>query len=128
MMLFGFFMLASLGLPGLSGFVGEFLVFLGTFAYWPVASAIATIVVILGAAYLMWMYQRLAFGELSDFLKGLGHHLTDINRTELLTLTPLVALTLLFGLFPGLVLDLVNQPVDLVLQSVASAGQIAVGR
>ena len=126
--LFGFFMLASLGLPGLSGFVGEFLVFLGTFVYWPVAGAVATVVVIIGAAYLMWMYQRVVFGEVSDFLKGLGHHLTDINRVELLTLTPLVALTLLFGLFPGLILNLVNQPVDQVLHQIAQAGAIAVGR
>jgi NADH-quinone oxidoreductase subunit M len=126
--LFGFFMLASLGLPGLSGFVGEFLVFLGTFVYWPPAAAVATIVVIIGAAYLMWMYQRVAFGEVSDFLKGLGSHLTDINRVELLTLTPLVALTLLFGLFPGLILNLVNQPVDQVLHQIAQAGAIAMGR
>ena len=83
---------------------------------------------ILGAAYLMWMYQRVVFGELSDFLKGLGSHLTDINRTELLTLTPVVALTLLFGLFPGLILNLVNQPVDQVLHQIAQAGAIAVGR
>ena len=122
-------MLASLGLPGLSGFVGEFLVFVGTFVYWPVVAATRRAGVILGAAYLMWMYQRVVFGDMSDFLKGLGHHLTDINRTELLTLTPLVALTLLFGLFPGLILDLVNQPVDQVLSPDRAAGwrAIAVG-
>jgi NADH-quinone oxidoreductase subunit M len=127
-MLFGFFMLASLGLPGLSGFVGEFLVFLGAFVYSPVASAIALLVVIIGAAYLMWMYQRVVFGELSEFLKGLGHHLTDINRIELVTLTPLVALTVLFGLFPGLVLDLVSAPVDQVLATLSQGANLAVGR
>jgi NADH-quinone oxidoreductase subunit M len=127
-MLFGFFMLASLGLPGLSGFVGEFLVFLGTFAYAPIAAFVATIVVIIGAAYLMWMYQRVVFGELSDFLASLGHHLTDISRVELLTLTPLVALTLLFGLFPGLVLDLVNHPVDQILAGLGNGAAVAVGR
>jgi NADH-quinone oxidoreductase subunit M len=127
-MIFGFFMLASLGLPGLSGFVGEFLVFLGTFVYSPVASAVALLVVIIGAAYLMWMYQRVVFGELSEFLKGLGHHLTDINRIELVTLTPLIALTVLFGLFPGLILDLVAAPVDQVLASLGQGVSLAVGR
>ncbi len=113
--IFGFFMLASLGLPGLAGFVGEFLVFVGTFAVSPLAAFTATIVMTIGAAYLMWMYQRMIFGELSDFLKGLGHHLTDMTPTELVTLTPLLALTLLFGLFPGLVLDLLHVPVDGIL-------------
>ncbi|MEA2622285.1 MAG: NADH-quinone oxidoreductase subunit [Chloroflexota bacterium] len=127
-MLFGFFMLASLGLPGLSGFVGEFLVFLGTFVYSPIAAGIAAIVMIIGAAYLMWMYQRVVFGELSDFLKSLGHHLTDINRIELVTLTPLVALTLLLGLFPGLILDLVSAPVGQILASVGHGAGVALGR
>ena len=127
-MLFGFFMLASLGLPGLAGFVGEFLVFLGTFAYAPIAAAIGAVVMIIGAAYLMWMYQRIVFGELSDFLRGLGSHLTDISRIELLTLTPLVALTLLLGLFPGLVLNLVNHPVDQVLASLNQGASVAFGR
>jgi len=127
-MLFGFFMLASLGLPGLSGFVGEFLVFLGTFAYAPIAAFFAAIVMIIGAAYLMWMYQRVVFGELSEFLASLGHHLTDITRVELLTLTPLVALTLLFGLFPGLILDLVNHPVDQILAGLGHGAAVAIGR
>ena len=63
---------------------------------------------ILAAAYLLWMYQRVVFGELSEFLKGLGHHLTDMTPTEILTLAPLAALTVVFGLFPGLVLDLIR--------------------
>ncbi len=117
----GFFVLASLGLPGLSGFVGEFLVFLGTFAFSPVAAAIAAVVVILAAVYLMFMYQRIVFGELSDFLRGLGGHLTDMRPVELLTLTPLVALTLAFGLFPGWLTGLLEVPVQDVLQAVTEA-------
>ena len=70
--IFGFFMLASLGLPGLAGFVGEFLVFVGTFAVCPLAAAIAALVMVLGAVYLLWMYQRVVFGELSDFLPTSG--------------------------------------------------------
>ena len=64
---------------------------------------------ILAAGYLLWMYQRIVFGELSDFFKGLGHHLTDMTPTEILTLGPLAALIVVFGLFPGLVLDLVQR-------------------
>jgi NADH-quinone oxidoreductase subunit M len=116
--LLGFFVLASVGLPGLAGFVGEFLVFLGTFAFWPVAAAIATLVMVFGAIYLLWMYQRVVFGELSDFLKGLGHHLTDVGRVELVTLVPLAALTLVLGIYPALVLDLVTGPVDQLLAQV----------
>ena len=94
----------------------------------PLAAFIGLLVLIIGAAYLMWMFQRVAFGELSEFLKGLGHHLTDINRIELVTLAPLVALTLIFGLFPGLVLNLVSHPVDTVLQHIAQAAPVALGR
>ncbi|CAN5212860.1 NADH-quinone oxidoreductase subunit M [soil metagenome] len=110
-MLLGYFVLASLALPGLAGFVGEFLVLVGTFAFSPVAAAIAAIAMMLGAAYLLWMYQRLIFGEVSDFLRGLGHHLTDMRPVEVLTLAPLVVLTLVFGLFPGLLLELFQGPV-----------------
>src|SRR5437667_380361 len=118
---FGFFAFASAGLPGLSGFVGEFLVFVGSFAYSPVVAAIAALVMVLGAAYLLWMFQRLFTGELSDFLRGLGHHLTDANPLELLTLVPLGTLVVVFGLFPGLVLDLVSGTVHSVLASVGGA-------
>ena len=126
---FGFFMLASLALPGLAGFVGEFLVLLGAFDHSPIVATIASVVVILAAAYLMWMYQRVVFGEVSDFLRGIGHHLTDISPVELATLTPLIALTVAFGLFPGLVLELLHGPVDGILRTVAEArGGVVLGR
>ncbi|OGN87062.1 MAG: hypothetical protein A2X23_11780 [Chloroflexi bacterium GWC2_73_18] len=111
----GFFALASLGLPGLAGFVGEFLVLLGTWAVNPPVAAISAGVVILSATYLLWMFQRVAFGELSDFLRGLGQHLTDMSPVELLTLSPLVALTVVFGLFPALILELLHGPVATIL-------------
>ncbi|HEU0235591.1 MAG TPA: NADH-quinone oxidoreductase subunit M [Candidatus Limnocylindrales bacterium] len=106
--LLGFFVFASGGLPGLSGFVGEFLALVGAFDYSPAVGAIATFCMILAAGYLLWMFQRVVFGELSDFLKGLGHHLTDVSPIELLTLTPLAALVVVLGLFPGLVLHLIE--------------------
>ncbi len=117
---FGFFIMASVGLPGLAGFVGEFLVFLGTFAVSPLAAAIATLVMVFGAVYLLWMFQRVAFGPVSDFLKGLGHHLTDLTPTEVLTLAPLAALTIVMGLYPALVLDLIGGPVTDLLADFAS--------
>jgi NADH-quinone oxidoreductase subunit M len=113
--LFGFFVLASLALPGLAGFVAEFLVLVGAFDYWPPVAAIAALAMMLGAAYLLWMYQRVVFGEVSEFIKGLGHRLADMNRVEVLTLVPLGVLTIAFGLFPGLLLDLFQPPVSELL-------------
>jgi NADH-quinone oxidoreductase subunit M len=112
---FGFFMFASVGLPGLSGFVGEFLVLLGAWSYNPWVAAIASFVMILAAGYLLWMFQRLFSGEVSEFLRGIGHHLTDIRPIEVLTLVPLGTLVVVFGLFPGLILGLIAGPVDSVL-------------
>ena len=122
---FGFFVFASVGLPGLSGFVGEFLTLLGTFSVYPVAAVIATFVMILAAGYLLWMFQRVAFGELSDFLRGLGDHLTDMRPIEAMTLVPLGALIVIFGLFPGLILDLVAGSVSSTLAAVGQAAPIA---
>src|SRR4051812_19372376 len=124
---FGFFVFASVGLPGLSGFVGEFLALLGTFEAIPAAAVIATFVMIFAAGYLLWMYQRVVFGELSDFLRGLGHHLTDMRPVEALTLVPLGALVVIFGLFPGLILDLVNGSVQTTMAAVQQAAPVALG-
>jgi NADH-quinone oxidoreductase subunit M len=120
---FGFFILASAGLPGLSGFVGEFLVFVGSFGVAPVVSVASIIVMVLAATYLLWMFQRVAFGSLSDFLRGLGGHLTDMSGTELATLAPLAIGIVVLGLFPSLVLDLLRGPAQTFL---AAAG-VAVG-
>jgi NADH-quinone oxidoreductase subunit M len=125
---FGFFVFASAGLPGLSGFVGEFLALVGAFLFNPGAAAIATFCMILAAAYLLWMYQRVAFGELSDFFRGLGHHLTDMTPVEILTLAPLGALVVAFGVAPGLLLDLVQGSVANVLSDVAAGNPIPISR
>jgi NADH-quinone oxidoreductase subunit M len=116
--LFGFFVFASGGLPGLSGFVGEFLALVGAFDYSPAVGAVASTVMVLAAGYLLWMFQRVVFGELSDFLAGLGDHLTDVSPIELLTLTPLAALVVVLGLFPGLVLHLIEGSVAGALSDV----------
>ena len=103
---FGFFVFASAGLPGLSGFVGEFLALVGTFEVSPAAAAIAAFVMILAAGYLLYMFGRIVFGEVSEFFASLGDHLTDMTPVEILTLAPLAALVVVFGVQPGLLLDL----------------------
>jgi NADH-quinone oxidoreductase subunit M len=118
---FGFFVFASVGLPGLSGFVGEFLVFVGAYAYNPWVAAASAFVMIFAAAYLLWMVQRVLFGPLSEFLSGLGHHLTDIRPVEILTLAPLGALVVVLGLLPGLILGLIDGSVADVLASVGGS-------
>ena len=123
---FGFFAFASAGLPGLSGFVGEFLVLVGTFEVSPAAAAVATFVMVLSAGYLLFMYGRIVFGELSDFLAGLGDHLTDMDPVEILTLVPLGILVVVFGIQPGLLLDLFKTTVTTTLAEVQSAPAIAV--
>jgi NADH-quinone oxidoreductase subunit M len=116
-----FFSLASAGLPGLAGFVGEFLVLLGALDYQPLLGYIAAFTIVFAAVYLLFMLQNIIFGDLSDFLKSLGKRLTDVDRVEVLTLAPLVVLTVALGLFPALVLDLVRLPVSEIL-AVVGAG------
>jgi NADH-quinone oxidoreductase subunit M len=116
--IFGFFVFASGGLPGLSGFVGEFLVLVGTFEISPWAAAVAAFVMIFAAGYLLWMYGRIVFGEVSDFVEGLGHHLTDISPVEILTLAPLAGLVVIFGVQPGLMLNLFDSTVTETLTAV----------
>ena len=123
---FGFFVFASAGLPALSGFVGEFLTLLGTFVANPWVAGIATLVMILSAAYLLWMFQRVVLNEPSPFLLGLRHHLTDMTPTEVLTLAPLGALVVVFGLFPGILLDVFKAPVASALSSANAGTAIAV--
>ena len=122
--IFGFFVFASAGLPGLSGFVGEFLVLLGAFAFNPATAAVAALVMVLGAAYLLWMFQRVATGEVSDFLKSLRGHLTDISGLEIVTLLPLGILVVVFGLLPGILLEVIKEPINDVLSDVARASEI----
>ena len=105
---------------------GEFLTLVGSFAVNPWFAVVATFVMILAAAYLLWMYQRVVTGEPSAFLLGLGSHLTDITATEILTLAPLGALVVVLGFFPGILLNLISGPATTALAGVGSASPIAV--
>ena len=89
--------LASIGLPGLNGFVGEFLVLLGSFARHPVATALATTGVIFAAAYLLWAVQRIFFNPLD---KEENRSMTDLTPRELAVLLPLVLGIVWMGLYP----------------------------
>jgi NADH-quinone oxidoreductase subunit M len=93
--------LSSIGLPGLNGFVGEFLVLLGSFAAYPWATGIATTGVIFAAAYLLWALQRMIFNRLDN---PENEHLTDLSRRELIVMAPLLAGIVWLGLYPAPVL------------------------
>jgi NADH-quinone oxidoreductase subunit M len=120
-----FFSLASAGLPGLAGFVGEFLVLLGAVTYEPWVGYVAAFTIIFAAVYLLFMIQNIIMGDVTDFLRGLGSKLTDVSPIEAMTLAPLVVLTVVFGIFPALVLDLIATPVTEILVIVNGAAETA---
>jgi NADH-quinone oxidoreductase subunit M len=99
----------------------------GAFVANPFAAAVAAFAMILGAAYLLFMYQRVVFGEVSDFLENLGGHLTDITPIEILTLVPLGVLIVAFGVQPGLLLTLVQGSVGDYLASAQTGQAITLG-
>ena len=119
--LFGFFLFASVGLPGLSGFAGEFLVLLGAFLAHPMVAGASTLVMILAAVYLLWMYQRIFTGPLSSFLSDLGSHLTEVTPTEILTLAPLAAMIVAFGILPSILTSSFAASVATFLAAAGSA-------
>jgi NADH-quinone oxidoreductase subunit M len=88
---------SSIGLPGLNGFVGEFLVLLGSFGRFPLATVLATTVVVFSAAYLLWAVQRVFFNPLSN---PANEGVTDLNRRELAVLVPMIAAMIWMGLYP----------------------------
>ncbi len=106
---------ASLGLPGFSGFIAELMVFIGSFksdaipAWMPI---VATTGLVLGAGYYLWTMQRMFFGKFWVKDKNWIDSLTDLNGREYLMLVPLVVLILAFGLYPSLLLDLINNSVE----------------
>jgi NADH-quinone oxidoreductase subunit M len=93
--------LSSVGLPGTNGFVGEFLVLLGTFRTHPVAAVLGTVTVVFAAAYLLWALKRMLYGPIT---KPENQALTDLTRREYFVLAPLLVVILWLGLFPGPVL------------------------
>jgi NADH-quinone oxidoreductase subunit M len=97
------FTLANVGLPGTSGFVGEFLSLIGTFRVNNWVATLATLGTILSAAYALWLYRKIIFGKLE---KATLFTIKDIGWREIAVMSPLVVLTIVFGIYPKLVLDI----------------------
>jgi NADH-quinone oxidoreductase subunit M len=105
---FGFAFMASLGLPGLSGFIGEVLVFLGAFATLPLLTILAVSGVVLGAAYHLWAMQRVLLGRFDEGRWGQVLRGHDLDLREGLTLLPMAILVLVLGFWPAPALHLVS--------------------
>jgi NADH-quinone oxidoreductase subunit M len=112
------FTMANVGLPGTSGFVGEFLTLAGTFRDNTWVAFFATTGVILSACYALWLYRRVIFGTLEkDSLKSI----LDLSRREIAIFVPLVVLTILFGVYPSPIMDVTAASVDQLVSNYQAA-------
>ena len=111
-LVFMFFTMANVGLPGTSGFVGEFLTLAGIFQVNTWVAAVATSGVILSAAYALWLYRRVVFG---DLIKEALKSITDMTGREKAIFAPLIAMTLLLGIYPSLVTDIIGPSVSALI-------------
>lgn len=109
--IFIIFVFASIGLPGTNGFIGEFLIILGAFAAHKLFGVLAATGIILGAGYMLWLYQRVFF---EGYKEGLS--VPDINFREVVTLLPLIILVFLIGLYPDALLDFMHPSVDHLIE------------
>jgi NADH-quinone oxidoreductase subunit M len=112
------FTLANVGLPGTSGFVGEFLTLQGAFKANPWVSFLATTGVILSAPYMLWLYSRVLYGPLE---KPSLKTIMDLDRREAAILLPLVALVIYYGIVPGPILDSVAASTEALIRGYQSA-------
>ena len=103
------FTLGALGRPGTTGFVGEFLILMGAFKENFLVAVIASLGVILGAAYMLWLYKRVVFGKLIN--KDLIN-LVDLNKSEIIILTALAIPSLYFGFYPEPLINTVEVSVS----------------
>ena len=125
-LIFLFFTMANVGLPGTSGFVGEFLVLMGIFQVNTWVAMFATTGVILSAAYALWLYRRVVMG---DLIKESLRTITDMTTRERFIFAPLVFMTLLLGVYPALVLDTIGPSVAALVENydMATAGMQSAG-
>jgi NADH-quinone oxidoreductase subunit M len=121
-LLFMFFTMANVGLPGTSGFVGEFLTLVGVFQVNTWVAAVATAGVILSAAYALWLYRRVVFG---DLIKEALKTIKDTDWRERATIAPLVVMTLLLGIYPALVTDIIGPSVTAMVADYQAAVEAA---
>ncbi len=116
------FMLASVGMPGTSGFVGEILVLIGAFKVNTWVAALAATGLVLGAAYMLWLYRRVVFGKLE---KEELLSILDLNRREIAFFAPMIAVTFLMGLYPSLFLDVMHVSVSNLIDNYQAAMKAA---
>jgi NADH-quinone oxidoreductase subunit M len=112
---------SSIGVPGTNGFVGEFLVLVGSFKTYPVLTFIASTAVITSAAYLLWAIQRILFNPLD---KPANEHVSDLNRRELLLLAPIVAVIIWLGVYPKPVLDRMQPAAERFVRQVGQSAEL----
>jgi NADH-quinone oxidoreductase subunit M len=125
-LVFMFFTMGNVGLPGTSGFVGEFLTLMGVFQVNTWVAAVAATGVIFSAGYALWLYRRVVFGDLiKESLKAI----TDMSSRERLIFAPLVVMTILLGVYPSLVTDIIGPSTEALISnfdaSLAAAGDYA---
>jgi NADH-quinone oxidoreductase subunit M len=106
--------LATLSLPGLAPFISEFLVLIGTFTAYPAFAVFAALALVLSAIYILWAYQRMMTGPVTDG----NEKLHDLVPRELLVVTPLIAILLVLGIYPKLALDVINPAVNHTLTTI----------
>ena len=121
-LIFMFFTMANVGLPGTSGFVGEFLTLVGVFQVNTWVAAVATTGVILSAAYALWLYRRVVMG---DLIKESLKTITDMSKRERAIFAPLVVMTLLLGVYPRLVTDITGPSVEALISNYETAQAVA---
>lgn len=109
---------ASLGLPGLAGFVAEFQIFVGTFSVYPAVAGAALLGVLITAALFLQMLQKLFFGELPDRLADFP----DLGRSEVAALAPLLALVVVIGVWPTWLLDVITPASELIVGAFGGGG------
>jgi NADH-quinone oxidoreductase subunit M len=115
--------LSSIGLPGLNGFVGEFLILVGAFQVSPSLAAVATLGIIFAAVYMLWMYQRVVFGEVRH---EAVRRLPDLSAREICTLIPLLVLIVWIGVYPTAFTRVTETTVTELIATVkAKAGPVA---
>ncbi len=112
------FTLASIGLPATNGFVGEFLILLGGFTKSKLAGVLASTGIIIGAGYMLWLYQRIFFVEVNPKVAGLH----DMDIRETITLIPLIILVFWIGIYPNVFLGFMHASVGHLLERVSTAG------
>jgi len=106
--------LSSIGLPGTNGFVGEFIILLGTFASNKTYAIIGAIGIILAAAYMLWMYQRMFFGKL---VHSQNENLRDLNLRETMILIPIILLVFWIGIYPKPILTRMETSVQTLIEN-----------